>query len=132
VGRHSSCVERITQWTCRDIFIAARRQAHDVHKRYMLCAFASSTVFLISYLIRFAISGTHKYPGTGWSKSLYLFILFSHMVLAVVLVPLVLRTLYLALKQRFTEHKRLVKFTWPIWMYVSITGVVVYFMLYHS
>jgi putative membrane protein len=112
-------------------YLAIRGGHRDAHKRFMISAFSSSTVFLISYLIRFAMSGTHRYPGEGWSKVLYLVILFSHMVLAVILVPLVLRTLYLAHHRRFADHKRIVKYTWPIWMYVSITGVVVYFMLYH-
>jgi putative membrane protein len=112
-------------------YLAIRGGNRDAHKRFMISAFSSSTVFLISYLIRFAMSGTHRYPGEGWSKVLYLVILFSHMVLAVILVPLVLRTLYLAHHRRFADHKRIVKYTWPIWMYVSITGVVVYFMLYH-
>ena len=101
------------------------------HRKLMLGAFASSTVFLVSYLIRFATTGAHKYPAPGVTKVLYLVILFSHMVLAVALVPLVLRALQLALAGRFAEHKRVVRFTWPIWMYVSVTGVVVYLMLYH-
>ena len=97
----------------------------------MVGAFATSTVFLISYLLRFALTGTHKYPGTGWDKILYLVILFSHMVLAVMVLPLIVRSLWLAYQQKFVEHKKLVKFTWPIWLYVSVTGVVVYLMLYH-
>ncbi len=102
-----------------------------LHRKRMLTAFGASTVFLISYIIRFATTGAHKYPGDGWDKSLYLGILMTHMVLAVVLVPLVIRTLQLAFSSRFDKHKRLVKATWPIWMYVSVTGVIVYLMLYH-
>ncbi|MBA3672920.1 MAG: DUF420 domain-containing protein [Gemmatimonadaceae bacterium] len=102
-----------------------------LHRKRMLTAFAASTVFLVSYIIRFATTGTHKYPGDGWDKTLYLGILMTHMVLAVVLVPLVIRTLQLAFGSRFDKHKRLVKATWPIWMYVSVTGVIVYLMLYH-
>jgi putative membrane protein len=101
------------------------------HQKMMVGAFATSTVFLISYLLRFALTGTHKYPGNGWDKILYLVILFSHMVLAVAVVPLILRSLWLAYQQKFVEHKKLVKITWPIWLYVSVTGVVVYLMLYH-
>lgn len=102
-----------------------------LHKRRMLSAFAASTVFLISYLLRYATSGTHRYPGEGWDKSLYLVILMTHMVLAAVLLPLVLGALRHALRGRFAAHKRLVRFTWPIWIYVSATGVLVYLMLYH-
>jgi putative membrane protein len=110
---------------------AIRAGKRDVHRQRMVAAFATSTVFLISYLLRFALTGTHKYPGNGWDKTLYLLILVSHMILAIAVVPLVLRSLFLAYRQRFAQHKRLVKFTWPIWMYVSVTGVVVYLMLYH-
>jgi putative membrane protein len=111
--------------------VAIARGDEALHKRRMLTAFAASGVFLISYLIRFATTGAHKYPGDGWDKILYLVILFSHMVLAVVLVPLLLGALRRALRADFVAHKRIVKYTWPIWVYVSVTGVVVYFMLYH-
>ncbi|MBS1117928.1 MAG: hypothetical protein H6Q90_156 [Deltaproteobacteria bacterium] len=111
--------------------IAIARGDVALHRKRMLAAFTASSVFLVSYLIRFATTGAHKYPGEGWDKTLYLAILFSHMVLAVALVPLVIRTLQLAFGSRFDKHKRLVKATWPIWMYVSVTGVIVYLMLYH-
>lgn len=111
--------------------MAIARGDEVLHRKRMLTAFTASTVFLVSYLIRFATSGAHKYPGEGLDKSIYLVILFSHMILAVVLVPLVLRALQLALRGRFPQHKKLVKYTWPIWMYVSVTGVLVYLMLYH-
>lgn len=121
--------------TCAVLLIAGRiaiaRGDRAAHRKRMLWAFAASTVFLISYLIRFATTGAHKYPGEGWDKIIYLIILFSHMVLAVVLVPLVLRALALALRGDFARHLRVVKWGWPIWIYVSVTGVLVYFMLYH-
>ena len=111
--------------------MAIARNDVPLHRKRMLSAFAASTVFLISYLIRYAISGTHKYPGSGWDKTTYLVILFSHMALAVVLLPLVLTALKRALTSQFEAHKRIVRFTWPIWVYVSATGVLVYLMLYH-
>ena len=77
-----------------------------------------------------SLSGAHHFQGASWLRPIYLVILFSHMVLAVVLVPLVLRTLYLAFKQDFEKHKRLVRFTFPIWLYVSVTGVTIYVLLY--
>ena len=110
---------------------AIKRGDRQRHRKLMVGAFACSTVFLISYLTRFAISGTHRYAGDGATKGVYLFILFSHMVLAIALVPLVLRSLFLAFRGRYPEHKRIVRYTWPIWMYVSVTGVLVYLMLYH-
>ena len=102
-----------------------------VHKRRMLTAFTASCVFLVSYVIRFLTTGAHRYPGTGWDKYLYLIILFSHMVLAVVLVPLLLKALRRALGGDFVAHKKIVRYTFPIWVYVSATGVLVYLMLYH-
>jgi putative membrane protein len=111
--------------------IAISRREMDRHRSLMLGAFATSTIFLISYLIRYATSGSHKYPGDGLDRIVYLVILSSHMLLAIVLVPLVLRALQLALRGDFDKHLRVVRFAWPIWMYVSVTGVIVYFMLYH-
>ena len=118
------------------VFLIAGRMAiarNDVplHRKRMLSAFTTSTIFLVSYLIRFATTGAHKYPGSGWDKILYLIILFSHMALAVVLVPLLLTALKRALTSQFEAHKRIVRYTWPIWVYVSATGVLVYLMLYH-
>lgn len=111
-------------------FRAIRAGDRARHGRLMGAAFVTSSVFLASYLARFAISGTHRYAGDGADKVVYLVILFSHMVLAIALVPLVLRSLYLARAERFAEHRRIVRWTWPIWMYVSVTGVLVYLLLY--
>ena len=111
--------------------IAIARREMDRHRSLMLAAFATSTVFLISYLIRFATTGSHKYPGDGIDKIIYLVVLFSHMIFAAVLVPLVLRALAFALRGQYDRHLRAVKWGFPIWLYVSVTGVIVYFMLYH-
>src|SRR5258705_13478460 len=110
--------------------MAIARGDVELHRKRMLTAFTASTVFLVSYVIRFATTGAHKYPGDGWDKTFYLGMLMSHMALAVVLVPLVVRALTFALRADFERHKRIVRFTWPIWMYVSVTGVLVYLMLY--
>lgn len=117
------------------VFLVAGRSAiakgrERLHRQCMIAAFTASSVFLISYVARFLTSGTHRYAGHGWDKTLYLVILFSHMVLATVLVPLVLRSIYLAVKDQREKHRRIVRWTWPIWAYVSLTGVVVYVMLY--
>jgi len=100
------------------------------HRALMLSALAVSTVFLISYLTRVALTGTHRYPGHGAERAVYLGLLGSHMVLAAVTPPLVLRAAWLAWKGRLVDHKRLVRFALPVWMYVSVTGVLVYLMLY--
>lgn len=111
-------------------YAAIRGRNIAFHKSCMIAAFATSTLFLASYLARFYLSGTHRYPGDGADKTVYLLVLFSHMILAAVALPMVLRTIYLAWRERFHDHRRLARWTWPIWIYVSVTGVVVYLMLY--
>ncbi len=113
-------------------FLAIRRKQVLLHRRCMVTAFGLSVIFLISYLTRFALTGVHRYPGEGLLKTVYLVLLGSHTTLAAVTPFLAIRTLYLALKGRFEEHRRIARITFPIWMYVSVTGVMVYKMLYHS
>ena len=91
----------------------------------------TSSIFLVFYLTRVALTGTHSFAGTGLARTAYLGILISHMVLAVTLVPLVLRLLWLVRQHRFREHARWARWTYPIWLYVSATGIVVYLLLYH-
>lgn len=111
-------------------YVEIRRKNVALHRLCMVGAFGTSVVFLVSYLTRYALTGTHKFPlGGGW-KALYFSILFSHMILAVVILPLVLRTLYLAWKGRFAEHRKIARVTYPLWVYVSLTGVLVYVLLY--
>ena len=112
-------------------FYFIKRQRIDAHRRCMMSAFVVSGLFLVCYLTRFALTGTHRFPGTGLAKLLYLSILFSHMALAAVTPVLAIRAIFLARARRIAEHRRLVRYAWPIWMYVSVTGVVVYAMLYH-
>ncbi|MCK6591506.1 MAG: DUF420 domain-containing protein [Polyangiaceae bacterium] len=112
-------------------YIFIKRRMTTAHTYAMVGAFIASTVFLIGYLTRFYLTGAHRFPDVGTWRTVYLVILFSHMILAVVTVPLVLRSLFLAYKKRFIEHRKIARWTFPIWMYVSVTGVVVYAMLYH-
>jgi putative membrane protein len=113
-------------------FRAVKARRLELHKKLMLGAFASSAVFLACYLARFFLTGAHRFPGQGALKVAYYAILFSHMVLAAATVPLVFRTLQLSLVQRrFDAHRRIARVTFPVWVYVSVTGVAVYFMLYH-
>ncbi len=111
--------------------VAIRQRKIGFHRLCMLAAFTASTVFLTSYVIRFATTGAHRYPGRGADKTFYLVLLGTHTVLATAAVPLILRTLWLAWTDRFPQHRRLARWTYPVWLYVSITGVVVYVMLYH-
>jgi putative membrane protein len=111
--------------------IAIKQRKLAFHRQAMLAAVSCSAVFLASYLVRFATTGAHRYPGHGAAKTFYLVLLGSHTVLAAVALPLVLRTLWLALKGRFDRHPKLARIAYPIWLYVSLTGVLVYVMLYH-
>ncbi len=110
----------------------AIRNRKDVvlHKRFMLSAAMTSGLFLVSYVIYHAKVGSVPYPGHGALKSVYLAILASHVLLAIVNVPLVVITLYRGLKDQREQHKKIAKITFPIWLYVSVTGVVVFVMLY--
>jgi putative membrane protein len=110
---------------------AIRRRQASLHWKMMASATVVSAIFLVSYLLRVYLFGTHRYPGHGGWRTLYLAVLLSHMTLAVATPPLVLRTLYLAGRKRIAEHRRIVRFTLPVWMYVSVTGVAVYWLLYH-
>jgi len=110
--------------------IAIKRGNERLHKALMLTAAAVSALFLISYLTYHANTEPVRFQGEGAVRVVYLVILTSHIVLAAVQVPLILRTLYLGLKDRREQHRKWAKVTAPIWLYVSVTGVVVYLMLY--
>jgi uncharacterized membrane protein YozB (DUF420 family) len=107
-----------------------RKQKTRLHRRAMMGAVAASSLFLAFYLLRYSLTGTHRFAGEGLAKVVYLLILFSHMILAAITVPLVLALLYLAFKGRFETHKRLAHWTFPIWLYVSVSGLLVYVLLY--
>lgn len=111
-------------------YVAIRRRNIALHRQCMLTALSASALFLLSYVVRFLTTGAHKYPGDGIDKIVYLTILFSHMILAMGLLPLVLITAARALRGDFARHRRIARWTFPLWAYVSVTGVVVYFMLY--
>jgi len=100
------------------------------HRIAMSGAVGSSGIFLVFYLLRVYLTGTHRFAGEGMAKAVYLGILFSHMILAVVIVPLILRLLFLVWKSRFHDHARLARWTYPMWLYVSVTGLLVYLLLY--
>jgi uncharacterized membrane protein YozB (DUF420 family) len=107
-----------------------RNGKREAHKRVMLAAFCTSILFLIDYLIYHAQVGSVHYPHTGALRVIYFTILISHTLLAVTVPVLAIMTLRRALKGEFARHRKLAKWTWPIWMYVSVTGVIVYLMLY--
>lgn len=110
-------------------FASIRRRRIETHQRFMVAAFTSSTLFLISYVIYHALHGDTPFQGQGWIRPVYFFVLISHIVLSAFALPLVLTSFYLALTSRFDRHQRVSRWTFPIWLYVSITGVLVFAML---
>ena len=101
------------------------------HRAVMITAFVASILFLISYLYYHAHVGSVHFRGAGWSRPVYFTILTSHTILAIVIVPMILITLSRGLKQRYPQHRSIARWTFPLWLYVSVTGVVLYTMLYH-
>lgn len=112
-------------------FAAIRRRNIALHRRLMLSAVAASGVFLASYLYYHAHAGVTRFAGTGAARPVYFGILSTHTTLAALIVPLVGLTLSRALRGRYAVHRRIARWTLPLWLYVSVTGVVVYAMLYH-
>ena len=111
-------------------YVLIKRRAVHGHRRAMITALSASALFLVFYLVRVALTGTHEFAGEGAARTVYITVLFSHMVLAVLIVPLVLRILYLVRNRRFHDHARLARWVFPVWAYVSVTGLLVYLMLY--
>ena len=107
-----------------------RHQQPDRHRVCMISAFVVSCLFLASYLFYHYHVGSVPFTKQGWIRPVYFTILITHVVLAISIVPMALITLYRALRGRFGAHRRIARWTWPIWMYVSVTGVCVYVMLY--
>ena len=101
------------------------------HRACMIGAFCTSAVFLACYLVYHYHVGSVGFQGQGWIRPVYFTILITHVILAATIVPLALLTLCRAWKEQFDKHRRIARWTWPIWMYVSVTGVIVYLMLYH-
>ena len=111
-------------------YVLIRRRRIAAHRASMLAAVAASALFLISYVIYHANAGSRPFTGTGPIRAVYFFILLTHVVLAAAIVPMVLITLSRALQGRFERHAAIARWTLPIWLYVSVTGVVIYLMLY--
>jgi putative membrane protein len=108
-----------------------RRGQIAAHRNCQVSALITSVLFLVSYLTYHYYHGATKFPGQGIVRPLYFVILLTHTILAVVIVPLIMITFYRALKGDFIRHRRIARWTLPLWLYVSITGVIVYLMLYH-
>ena len=110
-------------------YVAIRKKRFKVHMRFMLTAFITSSLFLVSYLVYHHYAGDTPFPGQGFIRPIYFAILISHIILSAFVVPLVLTSYYFAFSGKFKIHRKVSKWTFPIWLYVSVTGVVIYFML---
>jgi len=135
LGDLLAAVNATLNGTCAALLLSGRvaiaRRRTRTHRALMVSAFVVSSVFLASYLTRVALTGTHVDPHHGWVHVAYYAVLGTHMVLAMAVVPLALTALVLAFRKRFDRHRAVARWTFPIWLYVSVTGVVVYVVLYH-
>ena len=113
-------------------YLYIRNNRIDAHMRMMWAAFVVSALFLVSYLVFHIQVGSVGYDGTGPVRPVYFAILISHVILAIVNLPMILLTMYRAVRKDFERHRKIARWTWPIWMYVSITGVIVYLMMVAS
>ena len=110
-------------------FMAIKKGRAKLHMRWMVAAFICSTIFLVSYILHHHLHGDTKFPEGNNLRPVYLSILFSHVLLSVVALPMILMTFFASLSGRFVMHKKLARFTFPIWLYVSVTGVVIFLFL---
>lgn len=111
-------------------YVLVRQRKLEQHRRVMIAAFSASVLFLICYVIYHANVGSRRFPGQGPIRSVYFFILISHIVLAALVPPMAIITLVRGLRERYDSHRVIARWTLPIWLYVSVTGVIVYVMLY--
>ena len=118
----------ILLFTGHRMILRGRREAH---RKFMIAAFSVSSAFLVSYLTYHYFHGAPRFPGEGLIRPLYFCLLVSHTILATAVVPLVIVTLRRGLKNDIARHRAIARWTYPIWLYVSVTGVIVYLMLYH-
>ena len=116
--------------TCLTLgYINIRRGKRTVHMRFMLSATVFSALFLVSYITYHYFHGDTRFPGRGWIRPAYFFILITHIGLSMIALPLILGTLWYALRTQFRFHRAIARWTFPVWLYVSVTGVIVYFVL---
>lgn len=113
-------------------FIAIKKRNQALHKKLMVTALISSATFLTCYLIYHFNVGSIPYPHQDWTRPVYYTILIPHVILAALMLPFIVRLVWFALKEQYDRHKRLAHFVWPVWMYVSVTGVIIYLMLYRT
>jgi len=126
----NACLNSISAILLAAGYFFIRRRQIERHRLAMTAAFVTSCLFLVSYLVYHYNVGSVPFAKQGWVRPVYFTILITHVVLAATIVPLALITLNNAWRKRFDKHRRIARWTWPLWMYVSVTGVVIYVMLY--
>jgi putative membrane protein len=125
----NACLNGLSATLLTAGYICIKRKNEQAHRNCMVAALLTSTLFLASYLYYHFHVGRTVFP-SNWFRPVYLVILLTHTVLAVVIVPLIIAAVVQAVRRRFDSHKKLTRWTWPLWMYVSVTGVVIYLLLY--
>ena len=113
-------------------YLSIRKRKRELHLKFMLSALTFSFLFLISYLIYHTFHGDTLYEGEGFMRIFYFFILISHIILSAVVLPMILTTVYFAATGNFSKHPKIARITLPLWLYVSVTGVIIYLILYHA
>ena len=125
----NACLNSLSAILLTAGFIFIKKKNERAHRNCMIAALVTSTLFLTSYLYYHAHAGRTVFP-ENWFKPVYLVILLTHTVLAAVIVPLILAAVVQAIRKKFEAHKKIARWTWPLWMYVSVTGVAIYLLLY--
>ncbi len=110
-------------------FRAIKQRKEDLHRKLMITAFCVSALFLLSYVYYHSLQGDTKFLGEGWIRPVYFVILISHILLSMVMLPMILSSLFFGLTDKRQSHRKVAKFTLPVWLYVSITGVIIFFLL---
>ena len=127
----NAALNAITSVLLVTALVFIKRGRREAHRNCMIAALCVSTVFLISYLTyHFTVKGLTRFLEPQWFRPIYLTLLISHTILAASIVPLIIITVSRALRERFDKHKQIARWTWPLWMYVSVTGVIIYLLLY--
>ncbi len=125
----NACLNTLAATLLTAGYVAIRRGNRSLHQRLMVSAFAASAVFLVGYLAYHYVHGDTKFTGEGAVRAVYFFILITHIVLSMFVLPMALITFYFAARKSFARHRKIAKVLLPIWLYVSVTGVVIFFML---
>lgn len=125
----NACINAIVSTLLIAALIAVKRKKYALHKNIMLTAIVLSSLFLISYICHHLLAGETKFGGGNTLRYIYYFILGTHIILAAIILPFILFTAYRALTGEWNKHKKIAKYTWPLWLYVSITGVLVYLFI---